>query len=140
MRLGIDLEYMASRDVVGLGRWVCSDAELQVLVSMTSDPDAQADYFYRLWTVKEAFVKAAGLNFPVDMRSVGFEGEPGRELRLRPPAGSWLVGVWRLDPGWMAALAWQGEIHDVRESVWRAGPGADLPLLSCLGIWHGTGV
>jgi 4'-phosphopantetheinyl transferase len=138
-QLGVDLERVMPRDILGLGSWVCNETEVAVLNSLDFNSDAQRDYFYMLWTVKEAFVKAANLGFPADMRSVGFEGAPGGTLQLRPPAGVWWAGVWRLAPGWMVALVGQGDAQEIGEPVWRAGPGASLPSRSCLGVWCGRG-
>ena len=135
MRMGVDLERIAPRDALALGRWVCSETERFALARL--DADSRLDYFYMLWTLKEAFVKAAGLDFPADMQSVGLDGGPQEPLRLRPPAGAWGACVFRLEPGWMAAFAWEGGA-DAPQLAWHAGPSAALPPRRCLGLWHGT--
>lgn len=135
--LGVDLERIVPRDTLGFGRWVCSGSEQQALMDLALDPDRQAEYFYLLWTVKEAFVKAAGLDFPADMGKFGFDGSPAsglNNLRLRSPVGAWWAQAWHLEPDWMAAVVGQGEVPC--GFTWYAGPGVHLPERRCLGVWR----
>jgi 4'-phosphopantetheinyl transferase len=137
MRMGVDLERIRARDVAALSRWVCDAGERQALARLEADPARRLEYFYMLWTLKEAFVKAAGLDFPADMPRVGFDGEPQGALRLRPPAGAWGAMLLRLEPGWMAALVWEGGEAAPRLS-WHAGPAAAVPDWRRLGEWRGA--
>jgi len=134
--LGVDIEHMASRDVLRLGRWICSDDEFRALEGLAAVPDRQAEYFYLLWTVKEAFIKALDLDFPAGMHLAGFAGAPDKGLRLRHPKGSWWACAWKLLPDKMAAIVWQGAAHEKHDLVWHVGPGANLPPRSCMGVWH----
>jgi 4'-phosphopantetheinyl transferase len=139
MRVGVDLERLRPRDVAALSRWVCDAGEQQALAGLRADPARQIEYFYMLWTLKEAFVKAAGLDFPADMQHVGLDGEPGGALRLRPPAGFWRAMLLRLEPDWMAALVWEGDAAASPRLNWHAGPAAVVPDRRCLGEWQGMG-
>lgn len=140
MRMGVDLERIRPRNVADLGRWVCDAAEQQALARLEAGSRGQLDYFYMLWTLKEAFVKAAGLDFPADMHRVGFDGEPAGALRLRPPAGAWSAMLLRLEPDWMAALVWEDGGAASPRLAWHAGPGAALPPCRRLGQWRAPGV
>lgn len=137
-RMGVDLERIRSRDVAALGRWVCNTSEQQALARLRTDPARQLEYFYMLWTLKEAFVKAAGLDFPADMPRVGLDGEPQGAVRLRPPAGAWGAMLLRLEPDWMAALVWEGDEAASPRLSWHAGPAAVVPHWRCLGEWRGA--
>lgn len=139
MRMGVDLECVRPRDVAALGRWICDAGEQQALARLEADPGRQLEHFYMLWTLKEAFIKAAGLDFPADMQRVGLDGEPGGALRLRPPAGAWNAMLLRLEPDWMAALVWDGDDAASPRLNWHAGPAAIVPGRRCLGEWRGMG-
>lgn len=138
-RVGVDLERVRPRDAAALGRWVCDAGEQQVLARLQADPGRQLEYFYMLWVLKEAFIKAAGLDFPADMQGVGFDGEPEGALRLRPPAGAWNARLLRLEPDWMAALVWEGGDAAMPRLTWHAAPATALPSLHSLGHWTGVG-
>ena len=73
--VGADLERIRPRDIHALAAWVCSAAEQAWLRDAASLPLRQTR-FYLLWTLKEAFIKAAGLDFPADMASVGLAPLP----------------------------------------------------------------
>ncbi|MGN6578952.1 MAG: 4'-phosphopantetheinyl transferase family protein [Bordetella sp.] len=135
LRLGVDLERIRPRDVAALGRWVCNAGEQQALAALSAEPARQLDYFYMLWTLKEAFVKAAGLDFPMDMQRVGLDGGPQGALILRPPMGAWGALLLRLEPDWMAALVWEGAAAP--RLSWHAGPAAVVPPCRSLGQWQG---
>jgi 4'-phosphopantetheinyl transferase len=139
MRVGVDLERIRPHDVAALGRWVCDAAEQQALARLQAGSRGQLEYFHMLWTLKEAFIKAAGLDFPAHMQRVGFDGEPGGALRLRPPAGVWGAMLLRLEPDWVAALVWEGGDAASPRLTWHAGPAAAVPPCRSLGQWQGAG-
>ncbi|MFY3058916.1 4'-phosphopantetheinyl transferase family protein, partial [Achromobacter xylosoxidans] len=68
--VGVDLERVRPRDTAALAAWVCSEPERDWLLR-AAGAAARLERFYMLWTLKEAFVKAAGLDFPADMASIG---------------------------------------------------------------------
>lgn len=134
-RVGADLERIKPREVERLAEWVCSPAERNALAGLAGG--ARLDHFYMLWTLKEAFIKAAGLDFPADMAAVGLAPSDGG-LRLCAPAGTWGACSYRLGDDWMASVVWQQPAVRAPDPVrpdWRAAMGCQLPRLAVLGQW-----
>lgn len=102
---GIDIEYVRARDFAVLLDWVGSETERQWW-RQSRDP---ATDFYRLWTLKEALLKAAGLSFPADMPRVGLVQVCGGRWRLHTADGA---GVWHGETVRIGAC--------VTSAVWRA--------------------
>ena len=79
--IGIDLEVarsLARRD--RLAQRICTDREL---AAFTSLPDNQKDRaLLRLWTCKEAGLKAVGIGLTGGVQNVEVEIDPRRDLRL----------------------------------------------------------
>ncbi|MDO4879155.1 MAG: 4'-phosphopantetheinyl transferase superfamily protein [Neisseria sp.] len=105
LRCGVDVEVVRPRDFAALASWVCDGGERVFL----THGGWRAEDFYRLWCVKEALVKAAGLVFPADMVRVGLvfcdEG-----CRLRVDGESGWRGLSALLDGRLAlACVWQGD-------------------------------
>lgn len=76
--IGVDIEKIKPRDFKALAAWVCSEQERHYL----AETDWQAEEFYRLWCIKEALIKSAGLNFPADMARVGYLFRQNRIIGL----------------------------------------------------------
>jgi 4'-phosphopantetheinyl transferase len=144
-RLGVDLERMRARDVDNIAQWVCSTDEIAALSACAAA--AQLQTFYLLWTLKESLVKAAGLDFPADMRAVGLDpGSAGWMLRV-PGNAAWHARSAMLGTEWMAAVAWSAESADAAgqadaaelacevEPVWRSGPRSVLPEAMAAWQW-----
>jgi 4'-phosphopantetheinyl transferase len=142
--VGVDLEPMALRDVMSLARLCCTDEERLMLETVPED--RRCKLFYTLWTLKEAFIKAANLNFPADMRKNGLtkprglrgsagEGLPGYQLFTSLP-GNWHAATYCLDEKWIASAVWRRKpgLSD-EEITWHAGPHTHLPSIDCCGIW-----
>ena len=134
--LGVDLEQMRPRNFVALLPWCARDEEIQWWQQQPSPTLA----FYRLWTLKEALIKAANLDFPADLRRTGL---------FRLPEGGWRIGIdhpqchpcWHgfshavsthmmLSCVWPQAnapqtLFWQG----YGQTVWDLPPGTDNGVL-----------
>ncbi|WP_086067798.1 4'-phosphopantetheinyl transferase family protein [Bordetella genomosp. 8] len=112
-QVGVDLEALRPRDTARLAPWCCSEEEAGALASGAVDAD-RLRAFYLLWTLKESFIKAAGLAFPADMRRVGLTGAglPGAGLswagwRLRAPGSRWRAWSAIVDDAWMVSVAWR---------------------------------
>lgn len=134
-KVGADLEAISPRDEQGLARWVCSAAERDLLAGLPDE--ARLLRFYQLWTLKEAFIKAAGLDFPADMASVGLCPAPSG-LALRPPPGRWRACSYRVGAGWMASVVWQapeGSAWDLAQPAWTGAAGCQLPAVLIQGSW-----
>ncbi|AVJ27413.1 4'-phosphopantetheinyl transferase family protein [Achromobacter spanius] len=135
-KVGADLEATRPRNVDGLAQWVCSQAERDLLATLPED--ARLLRFYQLWTLKEAFIKAAGLEFPADMASVGLN-PMSTGLALRPPAGRWAACSYRAGAGWMASVVWQApdaSACDMMKPAWRGAAGCALPGVESFGQWR----
>ncbi len=131
--LGADLERIRPREVASLAQWVCTPAERDALAGL--DGAAQLQRFYLLWTLKEAFIKAAGLDFPADMASVGLAPDGDAHWRLRAPPGEWRACSYRLGVDWVASVAWRAQADGAMRPQWRAGAACVLPALALLGEW-----
>ena len=96
---------------------VFSAAERAALARL---PDGElAPAFYRVWTQKEAFIKALGegLAFPLDTFDVGVSAAGLIACRLLP-AERWTMRSLEVAPGFAAAFAVDGELQQVWR--WRA--------------------
>lgn len=135
-KVGVDLERIRRRDVDRLAPWVCTAAELAELDALAGA--ARLDLFYLLWTLKEAFVKAAGLDFPADMAAVGLDPAEGGQ-RLRAPAGIWHACSYRLGDAWIASVVWRESVTAGTGLIrphWRGAVQCPLPTLAVMGQWH----
>jgi len=138
-RIGVDIERIKPRDVLALADWVCSPYEKRELRHLSGF--RQLQHFYMLWTLKEAFIKAAGLGFPADMSKVGLkEGAAGEDVLNAPLAlGPWRAYAWQLRAGggdWVAASVWQASGGGEARPVWRTMPVCALPQRTLLGAWQ----
>lgn len=71
---GVDAEPLGRHVPAGVMRRVCSPEEQAFLKSCGKDPDA----FFRLWTLKESYVKAIGMGLAFPLREAAFlPGEEG---------------------------------------------------------------
>lgn len=114
--LGIDLEAHAPRDVHGFARLYFSPAERAAADSLVA--------FYRIWTRKEAVMKACGM---------GIGLRPARFCALSDTVAltDGLYHVYTLDlaPGWSAALACMRPLDAAALNFGAAWQAAALPLL-----------
>jgi len=110
--VGVDVEHTGigrrALDAVGLA---CSPAEAADLDRLP--PGEQAEAFLRLWTAKEAYLKAtgAGLAVPPDRVEVGRtrRGAPAPVgLSGEPELAPWRVRELRPAPGYVGAVAAEG--------------------------------
>jgi 4'-phosphopantetheinyl transferase len=82
--VGVDVELPRVRRSDAIARRFYAPAEIERLFAET-DPAARADAFFRLWTCKEAFLKATGEGLSRSTRSY--------EIALRPPRLVWATGI-----------------------------------------------
>ncbi len=106
-RLGIDLEYgLKQREVERLARRWFNPSELAELMQL--EPAARLQWFYRVWTLKEAWSKARGEALAPSMRCITVSGAEGEEFNVAVGGGE--AGRWRflrigMAPGFHCALA-----------------------------------
>ena len=123
VELGVDVEQIKP-DFAGLeiARRFFSPQECAKLECVL--PNARADAFFDCWTRKEAYIKArgGGLSIPLDSFEVAFA--PGEEPALLQVRNShdapshWRFHALHPDPGYKAALAVEGDDHELRLWEW----------------------
>jgi 4'-phosphopantetheinyl transferase len=107
IEIGVDIEHMIRpRPFNDLARRVFTPQEREHFESL---PDqARTNFFYRLWTCKEAVMKAdgRGLNIPPDRIEIAFDqtGRPALKSsqELHPP---WAIQIIQVTPDYAAAIA-----------------------------------
>jgi len=129
--LGVDLERIdRTLDAHELARRFFSKREADALGAV---PDAQrGTAFLRLWTCKEAVLKALGAGISFGLDRVAFDldatGAPTAIADVAPEAGEaagWQVSLLEPAAGFLGALAWHGAPRQVRTFV--AGAGLAAP-------------
>ncbi len=112
--LGADVEQIRElHDLTGLAKRFFDPSESEALFHLADGPQRAA--FFRLWTRKEAFLKAVGkgLTFPLNEVVVSLgESAPPRIVTIQGDAEA--AAAWHLfhlipDSGYIAAVAHQGE-------------------------------
>ncbi len=117
--IGVDVEQVDRlHDSAQIAARVCTDAEQSAL--QAHPPQARAELFAALWTLKEAYMKATGMGFALDPAALAFDPDrPTTALKLAGLApediAAWRFQLWRPAPGYSLALAI------------RPTPGAALP-------------
>src|SRR5262245_3772934 len=111
--LGVDVEEIRPMsDMQEIARRFFSHEEAADL--LRTAPDAHEQNFFRIWTRKEAFIKAIGhgLSFPLDSFAVSFRpDDDARLVHLRgesDAARGWQLHAFEPAPGFAGALAYQG--------------------------------
>ena len=126
--LGVDLERVDRRiEIEDISRRYFSTAEADALEALPETLRPAA--FLRLWTCKEAVLKAVGegIAFGLDRVSFGLDsdGFPTGLAGMAPevgPAESWRLALLEPASGFLGALAWRGAERRVR--TFRTGPDA----------------
>ncbi|MGF6147916.1 holo-(acyl carrier protein) synthase 2 [Kingella potus] len=107
---GVDMEIIKPRDFAALGALIASAAERDYLRGCDGQPEMLYPEFYKLWCGKEALIKAAGLDFPADMRRVGYRIVGGEKTGWRVDGQQGWQGAERVLAGGLAlACVWRGE-------------------------------
>lgn len=121
--LGVDLERIDRKlDAQDLARRFFSQREADALEAL---PEAlRAIAFLRLWTCKEAVLKALGAGISFGLDRVAFDldatGHPAAIAEVAPEAGEaagWRVSLLEPTPGFVGALAWHGAPRQIRMFV-----------------------
>ncbi|OBZ19616.1 hypothetical protein A8L34_06520 [Bacillus sp. FJAT-27264] len=85
-RLGVDIEEIRPIDLTIAERFF-SDEEYEDL--MLRPEEARTDYFYEIWTLKEAYVKALGSGLSHPLTSFSVRKHPDGSVGLSPDAGTY---------------------------------------------------
>lgn len=133
-RLGVDIEQrIPGRDLPGIASRYFSSREQEALAAM--DATQRLRTFYRIWTRKEALLKAAGSGLSTPLGSFSVEAcEHCAESCLLEGSGDLCPDQWDLrsvaaPPAYEAAVAWNCEVkslaifNSVDEFLAKAGMG-----------------
>jgi 4'-phosphopantetheinyl transferase len=118
LNIGIDIEFI-NKDIEAksLASSFFSANEANTLLSLPENQIPQA--FFNCWTRKEAFIKAegSGLSLPLDQFEVSLiPNQPAKLLAIHwNPEGvkNWSLHTLEVDPGFVGALAIEGEINKI---------------------------
>lgn len=136
LRVGVDLEHIRPRDVMGLARFAFSEAEQAQLAALA--PEARSERFYILWTLKEAFTKALSSAFLSSLSTYVFLEEGNAWHASVPGAGEWIARVFEPAPMFtlsVVALLPPGtpaEHFCIRTSNWESAEARSWRLLAAL--------
>lgn len=118
-RPGVDLEYIADRDVVRLASLACAPEEQRALEHLSDV--SRLERFYVLWTLKEAFAKALGLDLFSALAHCTFSEDEGKWQATVPTAEPWSAVVYRPWADFVLAAVVVGRTAD----HWRCGEWPD---------------
>jgi len=118
VELGIDVENLARRAPLELAVTCFAPAEQNWLRSLPAP--AQQTGFFRLWTLKEAYVKATGHGFAQPLDALAFGFDPLRvtfaDQALGDPA-TWRFEQRQVGARYILALAWRTVAREVEVEV-----------------------
>jgi 4'-phosphopantetheinyl transferase len=125
-QLGVDLETRRHEDHWHLAQRFFARPEAE-RVRRLPTAEQRGACFLRLWTLKEAYIKAVGKGLSIELDSFWFELDDGPAPRLRPPDDSWQF--FELPhPDYQIAVATRS-----------AGPRPELRQQDPRNLWPGSG-
>ena len=117
-RVGVDVEYQrARRPFQKLSRRFFAEAEDRWLRTLPAPERVEG--FYRVWTLKESYLKAIGTGLSFSSRgfALDLECSPPCLMATEYPGDEpnrWHFATLELGSGYAAALCWDGEVCRVR--------------------------
>lgn len=109
LELGVDVEPVARKAPLDLAQTYFAPEEVRWLTGLP--PSGQPFGFFRLWTLKEAYIKATGLGLAQPLHDFAFAFDPLRVLFHDPALGD--PRAWRFEQRQVGehllALAWRGD-------------------------------
>jgi 4'-phosphopantetheinyl transferase len=129
--IGVDIEAnRRARDLPSIAENYFHPKEIALLGSIPTDK--QADYFYRLWTLKEAFFKAIGIGISAGLDNIHFildtplipNNKEQEQLRISATINPqiahadapWQFQQWQLPEGDLIALAYAAA--EPQQAIW----------------------
>ncbi len=134
--IGVDLERVRPLpDIYEVAKqFFCSDETSQLMSLPISEREAS---FFRCWTRKEAYIKAAGTGLSVPLDSFQVTFAPGEDVRFvhldhdRVAAQSWTLADLRLRDPYVGALAYHGAVRAIQVTC--LADLSELETISCHG-------
>lgn len=113
--IGVDIEVVtatSAKNLISIAKNYYHPQELARLQALAGI--AQNDYFYRLWTLKEAFFKAIGTGISAGLEKIVFEVADGRihwqiAASLNEDSNNWQFHQWTQDAQAYCALAYKSQ-------------------------------
>lgn len=132
---GLDIETVRSMDDMdGVADMVCSPAERTLLHRLPAAERAR--YFFTLWTLKEAYVKATGEGIGVDLTRVAFTLDAGAvacRLGSAPAGADWQFHASAPDTSHALAVALYGPLAGACDKA-KAGSDNAMPAPATITI------
>jgi 4'-phosphopantetheinyl transferase len=133
--VGVDVEGVRNNGVAveEIGEMVLSEPEKQALARCDGEDKRTA--FLRFWTRKEAYIKADGRGVSLPLERIDVSAPEGRVAVLDEATGEWRTCPrWELRtltpvPGYVAALAVEGQDWRLALWQWSGESSTELPLL-----------
>jgi 4'-phosphopantetheinyl transferase len=124
--VGVDLENTQVRDFLGLAKRYFAPTEYDLF--MKTSIAEQPDLFYRIWTQKEAFIKAHGKSVFSDLSRFTVDpSEPGGLLTWQDGnINDWWCRCWRLTPEYWCAIMSRAPITHLTLQISLAGKSISL--------------
>lgn len=123
--VGMDVEEISERLAPELVAHCCTPGEREELWSLPEQERRKA--FFRLWTLKESYLKARGIGLQVSPHLIGFakSGDDGLPVLQADPAtephpGRWHFRIVTAGPEHAAALCFQGSLEPGTINIWHA--------------------
>ena len=104
LEVGVDLELERPVETKALAKRFFSPEEASAF-ELEIALDQKQDHFFRLWTCREAAIKADGRGLSALLRSTRVIGEKGESLRVEIGETSWEAFPWQLSGGYHGAIA-----------------------------------
>lgn len=102
-KIGVDVEYVRQFDKRLMGR-ICTEDEIGFVLG--EDEEGRAERFFRLWTLKESFLKATGWGLSYPMREIhfSFHTKEGHLSDIRGNVSGWQYGQFRYRDKFVVAV------------------------------------
>lgn len=120
--IGVDVERLSRKTDVGLAERYFAPAEVDYVFSVRN-PEQRMEAFLRVWTLKEAFIKAIGTGLTMPLGDFAFEQIDALRPRVRmlnpnlTDAGNWQFISFVPTPGYIAAVAIRGATGDCQHDL-----------------------
>jgi len=101
-QIGIDIEKIRPIDIT-----IAEDYfSAQELKYMNSRKDSCLDNFFKIWTLKESYIKAIGKGLYYPLKNFYFEFGPKNEINIKPKkeVGDWNFKFYNIDPCYKFAV------------------------------------